>query len=89
LNRWKNYFSQLLNIHRVSDVRQIEIHRTESLVPDPSPFEVEITIAKFKNSKSPGYSEIATVLIQAGGKTLHSEIHKLINSIWGKEKLPE
>jgi hypothetical protein len=22
LNRWKNYFSQLLNVHRVSDVRQ-------------------------------------------------------------------
>jgi hypothetical protein len=23
LNRWKNYFSQLLNVHNVSDVRQI------------------------------------------------------------------
>jgi hypothetical protein len=23
LNRWKNYISQLLNVHRVSDVRQI------------------------------------------------------------------
>jgi hypothetical protein len=26
LNRWKNYFPQLLNVHSVSDVRQIEIH---------------------------------------------------------------
>jgi hypothetical protein len=26
LNRWKSYFSQLLNVHNVSDVRQIEIH---------------------------------------------------------------
>jgi hypothetical protein len=26
LNRWKNYFSQLLNVHNVSDVRQIEVH---------------------------------------------------------------
>jgi hypothetical protein len=25
LNRWKNYFSQLLNVHSVSDVRQIEV----------------------------------------------------------------
>jgi hypothetical protein len=41
LIRWKNYFSQLLNVHRVSDVRQIEIH-----TPDPSPFQVEIAIAK-------------------------------------------
>jgi hypothetical protein len=24
LNRWKNYYSQLLNVHRASDVRQIE-----------------------------------------------------------------
>jgi hypothetical protein len=25
LNMWKTYFSQLLNVHRASDVRQIEI----------------------------------------------------------------
>jgi hypothetical protein len=37
LNRWKNNFSQLLNVRRVSDVRQIEIHTAEPVVPDPSP----------------------------------------------------
>jgi hypothetical protein len=26
INRWKNYFSQLLNVHYVGDVRQIEVH---------------------------------------------------------------
>jgi hypothetical protein len=26
LNRWKNYFSWVLNVHSVSDVRQIEVH---------------------------------------------------------------
>jgi hypothetical protein len=40
LNRWKNYFSQLLNVHNVSDVRQIEIHTAEPIIPEPSPFEV-------------------------------------------------
>jgi hypothetical protein len=25
LNRWKNYFSQLLNLHNDSDVRQKEV----------------------------------------------------------------
>jgi hypothetical protein len=25
LNRWKNYFSKLLSVHRISGVRQIEI----------------------------------------------------------------
>jgi hypothetical protein len=33
LNRWKKYFSQLLNMHNVSDVRQIEVHTAEPLVP--------------------------------------------------------
>jgi hypothetical protein len=36
LNRWKNYFSHLLNVHNVSDVRQIEVHTAEPLVPGPS-----------------------------------------------------
>jgi hypothetical protein len=42
LNRWKNYFSQLLNVYSASDVRQIDIHNAEQLVPDPSPFYDEI-----------------------------------------------
>jgi hypothetical protein len=37
LNRWKNY-SQLLDVHKMSDVRQIEIRTAEPLVPDPSSF---------------------------------------------------
>jgi hypothetical protein len=45
LNRWKNYFSQLLNVHNVSDVRQIEVHTAEPLVPGLSCLEVEIAIA--------------------------------------------
>jgi hypothetical protein len=36
LNRWKDHFSQLLNVPRVSDVKKIEIHTAEPLVPDPS-----------------------------------------------------
>jgi hypothetical protein len=48
LNRWKNYFSQLLNVHNVSDVRQIEVHMAEPLVPGPSHLEVEIAIVKLK-----------------------------------------
>jgi hypothetical protein len=43
----------LLNVHNVSDVRQIEVYMTEPLVPDPSRLEVEIAIAKLKKYKSP------------------------------------
>ncbi|PNF33673.1 hypothetical protein B7P43_G12347 [Cryptotermes secundus] len=61
LNRWRNYFSQLLNVHRVSDVRQTEIHTAEPLMPDPSPFEVETAIAKLKQYKSPVRSVVKKI----------------------------
>ena len=31
--RWRNYFSQPLNVHEVTDVRQAEIHTAEPVVP--------------------------------------------------------
>jgi hypothetical protein len=85
LNRWKSYFSQLLNVHKFSDVMQIEIHTAESLVPGPSHIEVDISIAKLKNYTSPGSDQILAELIQVGGEMLVSGIHKIINSIWNKE----
>jgi hypothetical protein len=85
LNRRKNYYSQLLNVLRVSDVRQIEIHTAEPLVPDPSPFEVEIYHCNLNRHKSLGSDQIPAELIQAGGETLRSEILKFINSIWTEE----
>jgi hypothetical protein len=48
LNRWKNYFSQFLNVHNVSDVRQIEMHTAEPLVYGPSHIEDEIAIEKLR-----------------------------------------
>jgi hypothetical protein len=81
LNRWENYFSQLLNVNNVSDVRQIEVHTAERLVPGPSRLEVEIAIAKLKKCKSPGSDQIPAELIQPGGELLLSEIHKLINFV--------
>jgi hypothetical protein len=89
LNRWKNYLFQLLNVHGVNDVRQTKIHTAEPLVPEPSSSEVEIAIEKLKRYKSPGIDQIPAQLIQAGGNTLCSEIHKIINCIWNKEELPE
>ena len=50
--RWRNYFSQLFNVHEVKEVRQAEIHTVEPLVPEPSAFKVELAIEKLKNYKS-------------------------------------
>jgi hypothetical protein len=35
-NRWKNYFSQLLNVDGFSDVRQKEIHTAQPLMSQSS-----------------------------------------------------
>ena len=66
LARWRDYFSQLLNVHGVHDVRQTETHTAEPLVPEPSAFEVELAIEKLKNHKSPGINQIAAELIKEG-----------------------
>jgi len=87
--RWRNYFSQLFSVHGVSKVRQTDIYTAERLVPEPSAFEVEMAIEKLKEHTSPGIDEIPAELIKAGGRINRCEIHKLVNSIWSKEELPE
>ena len=89
MTRWRNYFSQLLNVHGAKDVRQEEILTAEPLVPEPSVFDVELAIEKMKSHKSPGIDQIAAELIQAGGRTIRCAIYKLIISIWNKEEMPE
>jgi hypothetical protein len=42
-----------------------------------------------KKYESPGIDQIVAKLIEAGGETLRSEIHKPINSIWNEKELPE
>jgi hypothetical protein len=65
LNTWKNYFSQLFNIHRISNVIQIEIHRTDPIVPDHSTLDVEIPIAKLEKFKLKDSEQIPAEFIQS------------------------
>jgi hypothetical protein len=71
----------LLSVHGVNDIRQSEIPTAELPVPESSDSEVEMATKKLKRNKSPGTDEIPAELITAGGTTIGSEIHKLINFI--------
>jgi hypothetical protein len=73
---WKNCFSQLLNVHNVSDVRQMEIYMAERRLPGPSHHEVEIAIANLKKYKSLGSDEIPAEPIQAECEISLFAIHK-------------
>jgi len=76
--RWRNYFSQLFNVHEVKDVGQAEIHTAEPLVPETSASEVELATDKLKGHNSPGVDQIPAELIKAGGRKICLEIHKFI-----------
>jgi len=89
VGRWRNYFSQLFNAHGVKEIRRAEIHTAEPLVPELSAAEVELVMDKLKSHNTPGIDQISAELIKAGGRTICLEIHKLITSVWKKEKLPE
>ena len=52
-------------------------------------FELEMAIEKLKRHKLPGIDQIPAQLIKARSRKIHSEIHKLVNSIWNKGALPE
>jgi hypothetical protein len=50
-------------------------------VHEPRAFEFELAIKKLKSHKSPGIDQIPTEMIKAGGRTIRSEVRKLIISI--------
>jgi len=58
-------------------------------VPELIAFELEVAIEKLKRHKSPSIDQIPAELIKAGDRTVHSEIHNLINSVLNKEELSE
>jgi hypothetical protein len=65
----------VLNVHWVHDVRLIDIHMTEPLVPEPSLVQVEIATGKLKRYKSSGSDQNLAKMIKVVSETLCSEIH--------------
>ena len=76
LARWRDHFSQLLNIYGVNDIRQTEIHTAEPLVHEPSAFEVELTIENLTSHESRDVKQIPAEMIKTGCRTIPYEIHK-------------
>jgi hypothetical protein len=58
-------------------------------VSEVSAFEVKMAIEELKRCKSPGIDQISAELIRAGGRKIHSQIHRLINPAWNKEEMSE
>jgi hypothetical protein len=54
LNKRRNHFSQLLNVHGIM-LGRLKCHMAESLLHEPSSFGVEVTTEKQKRYKSPNF----------------------------------
>ena len=79
----------MLNVHGVTDVRQTEIHTAVPLVPEPTVFEVEMSIENIRRYISPGIDQILAEFIKVVSRAIRSEIRKHSNCIWIKEELHE
>jgi hypothetical protein len=77
LNRCKNNFFWVLNVIMFGDVWQMEICTAEPLLTDPSSFEVEIAVVKFRSYH--------WILIMFQQNLFNQGICKLINAIWNKK----
>ena len=73
-------------MHGVNDIKHIDIHTAEPLVSELSAFEVDLAIEKLKSHKSPGIDQILAELVKEGGRTIRYQIHKLIVSIWKRDR---
>jgi hypothetical protein len=86
---FRKYHMKILLGDFIAKVGREEVQTAEQLVLGPSRLEVKIAIAKLKKHKSPAGDLILVEPIQSGGKILLSVTHKLINSVWNKEGLPD
>jgi hypothetical protein len=57
----------VLNVPGFHDIRQMDIHTAEPLVPEPSLVEVEIAVPKLKSYKSAGTDQISARIDQSRG----------------------
>ena len=91
LERWIEYFSELLNIESNFEKEEIIVIPPNEgyQLNDPTYNEVKNIIIKLKSHRSPGPDSVPAELLKNGGSLLKSRIFKLILKIWKKEEMPK
>jgi hypothetical protein len=95
LDRWKEYFSELLNVNSAVDPQCIEcisipvISTTEQDRQNKPPTleEVSQALKQMKNRKAPGNDDISADLIKAGGLPALKWLHEIFVDIWQTEEI--
>jgi hypothetical protein len=90
LDRWKQYFADLMKTDRkIGNQAQEEGTSEKKIEVEPPTYkEVSDIIKKLKENKAPGTDNIPAELIKCGGYILKHRMYKLILLIWNKEQSP-
>jgi len=90
MNRWKQYFADLMKTDNNIDNQVQEVHTIENdtEIEPPTYKEVSNIINKLKRNKAPGTDSIPAELVKYGGYILKHRMYNLILLIWSKEQLP-
>ena len=86
--RWKEYFSELLNRPDPRNPLEDQEANHEALV-DITEDEIIAAIKHLKNNKAAGVDNICAELLKNGGPILQAKLVDLFKLIWAEERLPE
>ena len=97
IERWKEYFQQLLNVDSVVDqmlIDQIQpahisVQEARRQEKPPTIGEVQQALNQMKNRRAPGNDNITADLLKAGGIIVVSWLHELFVDIWTSEEIVE
>ena len=91
LNRWKEYFEELLNRPSPDEPPDIPPAETPLRINTdrPSKQEIRKAILQLKNGKAPGPDEIPQEAIKADTETSVDYLYRLFGKIWVEEDIPE
>ena len=91
-NRWKAYFSDLLqedaqgqNGNQVDREVQLDEEERAPIAVE----EVEVAISKLKNGKSPGICGISAEMLKAGRTVVVKWLHRIMSLAWENGQVPE
>jgi len=85
---FKDMFEKLLNQPNENNTI-IQYSTVEQQLEKPSEDEVKMGLDMLKNGKAPGDDEIVAECLKKGGQGLLNQLHKLMNTIWEQEEIPE